>query len=242
MPASNPIAPQSSRNHVQFDYFSPQTAMGNVTFYDEDGGTGYFKLDSTNKKICVDTVGEYTSATGVTLDGVLLKDSDVTADDVNAADVILTGSISVDTVAEKTSAAGVTVDGVLLKDSKIPYTALPAYQTWVPTITCSGSMTYTSDGTNDRFEYDEQGDFVNWTFITKGTIAGTPDSAILATLPKTLATGTSYPGAGFIKNNSLWEAPLCNVASNRLEIYRLGAPAVWTAGAVEVHVSGRYRR
>lgn len=56
------------------------------------------------KVLKVDTISEYTSATGVTLDGVKLKDSEPYCDVIN----------------EKTSAAGVTIDGVKLKDSQ-PY-------------------------------------------------------------------------------------------------------------------------
>lgn len=50
-----------------------------------------------------DTISEKTAAAGVTIDGVLLKDSEVTTDTIN----------------EQTSDAGVTIDGVLLKDSKL---------------------------------------------------------------------------------------------------------------------------
>jgi hypothetical protein len=49
----------------------------------------------------VDTISELTSAAGVTVDGVLLKDS-----------------VSTDVINEKTSATGVTIDGVLLKDGE----------------------------------------------------------------------------------------------------------------------------
>lgn len=51
----------------------------------------------------VDTVNEKTSGTGVTLDGVLLKDSEVTTDTIN----------------EKTAAAGVTIDSLQIKDQKL---------------------------------------------------------------------------------------------------------------------------
>jgi len=51
----------------------------------------------------VDTISELTSAAGVTVDGVLLKDSEVSTDVIN----------------EKTSATGVTIDGVLLKDGAV---------------------------------------------------------------------------------------------------------------------------
>ena len=50
-----------------------------------------------------DIISEETAAAGVTVDGVLLKDSQVTTDVVN----------------EKTAAAGVTVDGVLIKDGGV---------------------------------------------------------------------------------------------------------------------------
>lgn len=53
-----------------------------------------------------DAVSEYTAAAGVTVDGVLLKDS----------------AVSTDTINEKTSAAGVTVDGALLKDGGATFT------------------------------------------------------------------------------------------------------------------------
>ena len=57
-------------------------------------------------EVKVDTISERTAASGVTIDGVLLKDS----------------IVNTDNIAEKTAAAGVTIDGVLIKDSvlKIP--------------------------------------------------------------------------------------------------------------------------
>tara|TARA_B100001559_G_scaffold187005_1_gene156543 strand:+ start:278 stop:880 length:603 start_codon:yes stop_codon:yes gene_type:complete len=51
----------------------------------------------------VNTINESTSASGVTIDGVLVKDN----------------AVNTDTISEKTSGAGVTVDGVLLKDNKL---------------------------------------------------------------------------------------------------------------------------
>lgn len=47
--------------------------------------------------LTVDTINEYTSATGVTVDGVLLKDNDVTATDVTASGVV-TGATLVGTL------------------------------------------------------------------------------------------------------------------------------------------------
>jgi len=59
--------------------------------------------------IKADIVAESTSAAGVTVDGVLLKDGGIVCADAAV--------LEVDTVNEATAAAGVTVDGVLLKDS-----------------------------------------------------------------------------------------------------------------------------
>ena len=56
--------------------------------------------------IKTDTIAEYTAATGVTIDGALLKDGQLQG----------TAPLLADTISEKTAAAGVTVDGMLLKD------------------------------------------------------------------------------------------------------------------------------
>lgn len=58
--------------------------------------------------IATNTIAETTSAAGVTIDGVLLKDGGAVFADA--------ATIEVDTVNEATSAAGVTIDGALLKD------------------------------------------------------------------------------------------------------------------------------
>ena len=63
-------------------------------------------LDGTLK---TDTIDEHTADTGVTIDGVLVKDNGIDA----------SGTITVDTVNEHTADTGVTVDGVLLKDNDV---------------------------------------------------------------------------------------------------------------------------
>lgn len=66
--------------------------------------------------ILTDTIGETTSAAGVTVDGVLLKDGGAVFADG--------ATIEVDTVNEATSAAGVTVDSLLIKDG-VAYSRTP---------------------------------------------------------------------------------------------------------------------
>jgi len=77
----------------------------------------------------VDTISETTPAAGVTADGVLLKDFQVSTDTINelTATVGVTidgvllkdGVVTADTINETTPAAGVTADGVLLKDAQV---------------------------------------------------------------------------------------------------------------------------
>lgn len=56
----------------------------------------------------VDTISEKTTASGVTIDGVKLKDN----------------AVETDTISESTTGSGVTIDGVLIKDGDIPAVSL----------------------------------------------------------------------------------------------------------------------
>lgn len=62
-----------------------------------------YEAEGVYDVLYVDTIAENTAGTGVTVDGVLLKDSQVTTDTIN----------------EKTGGAGVTIDSVLLKDNTV---------------------------------------------------------------------------------------------------------------------------
>lgn len=75
---------------------STSTLTGNVTF---------------GASALVDTITEKTSAAGVTIEGVEVKDNNVT--------VGTSGVVYTDTITEKVAAAGVTIDGVLLKDNDV---------------------------------------------------------------------------------------------------------------------------
>lgn len=58
--------------------------------------------------IATNTIAETTAASGVTIDGALVKDGNLTA--------VAATALSTDIISEVTAAAGVTIDGVLLKD------------------------------------------------------------------------------------------------------------------------------
>ena len=80
----------------------------------------------------VDTINEQTSANGVTIDGVKLKDN----------------ALITDTISESTSAAGVTIDGLLIKDGAIPSISggkiLQVVQTTEDTAYSNSGSSYTS--------------------------------------------------------------------------------------------------
>jgi len=93
--------------------------------------------------LTTDTIGEHTSAAGVTVDSVLLKDGAVT--------VGSGGSVSTDTISEKTAAAGVTIDGCLVKDGFVQGTNLtdPGNAGAIP-VTSSGSVPIVTAGAETR--------------------------------------------------------------------------------------------
>jgi len=66
--------------------------------------------------VSFDTINEKTTAGGVTIDGVLLKDGAITG-------TISLDAAAFDTISEKTSGSGVTIDSVLCKDGGITATA-----------------------------------------------------------------------------------------------------------------------
>jgi len=66
--------------------------------------------------VSFDTISEKTTAGGVTIDGVLLKDGAIVG-------TISLDSAAFDTISEKTSGSGVTIDSVLCKDGGITATA-----------------------------------------------------------------------------------------------------------------------
>ena len=116
--------------------------IGNASLADSItilGTSGNVQIKAA-KDLLVDEILESTSANGVVIDGVKLKDNDIlfpgdastigsdTTNDLltlNANDlqVKATKSLKVDIIAESGAAAGVTIDGVLVKDNDIKFPA-----------------------------------------------------------------------------------------------------------------------
>lgn len=67
--------------------------------------------DISTPSIVTDVIDEKTSAAGVTIEGVLIKDGAVTPTAL--------GGLVADVIAEKTSGTGVTIDGTLVKDGGV---------------------------------------------------------------------------------------------------------------------------
>ena len=97
--------------------------------------------------VVTDTISENTAAAGVTADGVLCKDSKVTAS--GGADLGATPGLIVDIISEKTSATGVTIDGVLCKDSAVTALQKHTAEAADGAITISaGTVIFTKAGVN----------------------------------------------------------------------------------------------
>ena len=103
------------------------------------GDGGDISIDGT---LSADTIGEKTSATGVTIDGVLLKDNDISANDISSNNLQVRAGYKLyaDTIDESSAGTGVTIDGVLLKDNNVTYTDL----------TASGTTTVTTQSATDN--------------------------------------------------------------------------------------------
>jgi len=92
-----------------------------------------------SSELKVDTISEKTTASGVTIDGVKLKDS----------------IVEVDTINESTSGSGVTIDGVLIKDGEVDgidvsgITSNPAFEVY--------------DGFGLTNDASSTGDITSWT-------------------------------------------------------------------------------
>ena len=90
---------------LNVDVLTGGTSINTDSILEKTAATGV-TIDGVllkDSNVLVDIILEKTAATGVTIDGVLLKDSVVTTDQID----------------EKTAAAGVTIDGLLIKDDLI---------------------------------------------------------------------------------------------------------------------------
>lgn len=92
----------------------------------------------------VNTISESTSNSGVTVDGVLIKDN----------------AVNTDTISEKTSGSGVTIDGILIKDGNF------TQGTWTSTIHWEDNLSHTGSSgwetTNITGYYIKIGKLYQW--------------------------------------------------------------------------------
>lgn len=92
-----------------------------------------FTTAKVSTSVETDLISEKTSGSGVTIDGLLIKD----------------GAILLDTLSEKTGGAGVTIDGVLNKDAGVTCTGASAFTGGVAITTTAITSTVTPSGAND---------------------------------------------------------------------------------------------
>lgn len=137
------------------------------TYKNQTGGGVTVTTLTANTSVSADTISEKTADTGVTIDGVKLKDSQPYCDVIN----------------EKTSAAGVTIDGVKLKDNEV-YTDVIHERSGGTGVTVDGCLildgvaaaattTTNSDGTGTALYAVEAG-----MKIIRGNVNGISDAVI----------------------------------------------------------------
>lgn len=91
-----------SQHRIQDD-ITKQVALGDPLDYGTDG-------------IKADVIAESTSAAGVTIDGLTIKDGGIGESFTVTGTLTASTAVSTDTISEKTAATGVTVDSLLIKD------------------------------------------------------------------------------------------------------------------------------
>ena len=79
---------------------------------------------TVNTTLLVDTISEKTASAGVTIDGLLIKDSGIGASLTITGSLTATTSLITNTISERTTASGVTIDSVLLKDNSVTATSI----------------------------------------------------------------------------------------------------------------------
>lgn len=123
---------------------------------DLDGGS-----DSGSTTLVADTIAEETSGAGVTVDGVLLKDS----------------TVKTDTIIEKTSTAGVTIDSLLIKDSGIDASGLLTGVGYLGLADNLAAAWTIRQGANNYVVFNTANDLEKVTF---GKLVATPVTATVA--------------------------------------------------------------
>ena len=124
----------SSANAITVDPNGAQTIDGATSYslgnqYDwlliESDGSNWTIVSADN----VDVIDERTAATGVTVDGVLIKDNKVTAS--GGVDAGTSPGVITDVISEKTGAAGVTIDSFKIKDNAPDPTGWPSFRAYL---------------------------------------------------------------------------------------------------------------
>lgn len=128
--------------------------------------------------------------------------------------------------------------------SKIAKIPTPV-NTHMPEYSASGSMTFTSVVTS-AFQYIHSGKMCQFSMSCEGTVGGTPGSSLYFTLPLERDIdfrSFNYPAfACYVFDNSAVVAGVayCEASRNKLVTVRRYDGAAYTAGTVQLYVSGAF--
>lgn len=115
---------------------------------------------------------------------------------------------------------------------------VPVWTSWTPTLSASGSMTYTSTSITYA-KYIQIGKLVYFKVFFTGTVGGTPSNGLNFTIPVT-ANADGVTGAVRVRDNGASAGGiLFSNSTTQLGVSRYNV-ASYTAGAVDVNVYGFY--
>lgn len=229
MAATTPLIPKSSYNNVKISFITPNVDkniyVANNASYPYSGNA-YIQFDGTHQSIHVDLLEEYTASNGISVDQVLLRDGYVRMRNdsyLKAHNALGTNELNI---------LKINASNKLEFDSTLDLN----WQTYTPTITPGGSMTYTGTSikwgnSNTGWLYYQVGDLVLLKGYVSGTTGGTASSYFDVTLPAAAADSNQYFDVLTYENGSSASAGYAYLTSTtNLRVFKAGGGA-WTLAA-----------
>jgi len=182
---SSSAAPTADAELANKKYVDDQVTIENI--WDRAGNN--ITPHTINGILKVDNIYEETTSAGVTIEGVLLK-----SDDITAENVAVTTLLTVNGIVEYSTDVGVTIEGLLLEDSVISATDIT-----LKTLTGSGHI-YMHDAAGvPVFIYDDNADTFQFSDTLEITVGNTLKTNSIENY--NAVEGIDVEGTKFLTNN-----------------------------------------
>ena len=138
------------------------------------------------------------------------------------------------------TATGLTLAGTVTISTPASIAFGSNWQSWTPTVSCTGSMTATSTTVTDAQSL-QIGPETQFKVYLSTTLGGTASSELDITLPGTAAGALSIAYAIVLPNGAAGWSPCVAFVSGSKLLVRLAAGANYTLGSTQFIVAGFYR-